>query len=209
MSAVSGERVPPPVARALARAQLSHEADLGPPGQRRAERPAPGRLGEGRVDAGRRRVAVERDPAAHHVVARGRVSDRPRRVGGVQAAAAPAARPLPSASAQPRSARAARREGVLRIVGDREVGPEPRVAPAPVPRPPPRRSRSRSAGSAPTRCMPVSTLTSTSTGRRAPAAARRIAFRPALVCRRSGSARARRLLPSPHPRARTGPGSAR
>ncbi len=117
-------------------------------------------------------VAVEPEPAAHHVVARLREGDGARRVGGMQQRRRDAGR------------------GQLRhqVVEQRRAGPRCRRGP---PRSPSATGRwvqmpsscnagsattaaamaRRSSGAAPTRCMPVSTLTWTATGRPAAAAA--------------------------------------
>ena len=141
----------------------------------------PARLASSRADGRRGRVAVEGYPAAHHVVAGGRVRDRAGRVGGVNAIRGRdpgrgqgRAEGLETLELQPG-------ERVCRVVGDGQVRPEAGVVQLRRLDHLLRRSSRASPRSAPTRCMPVSTLTSTSTRREAALAARRIAFTPSSV----------------------------
>ena len=105
-----------PVRHAVAGGDGLHEGDLGGEPDDRLEGDAAG-------ERGRRRDAVDRDAAPHEVVAAGRVGDGGRRVGGVPHRH-PDPRGLDLGDARRRSARAAGRVRVVRLVGDRAVRPD-------------------------------------------------------------------------------------
>ncbi len=117
--------------------------------------------------AGPGQVAVEAEAAAHHVVARAREGDGARRVGGVQQRRPDAGRGQVGHEAVEEVELALGVGAVLRVARRRpRAGGSrcPRAAAAARATTAAAMAR-RSSGAAPTRCMPVSTLTWTATGR--------------------------------------------